>query len=97
MKTLRIAALASLAFSVACGNACEDYFEAAESCFNDAFGGDSAGLVSFDLDGYCDTDAAKELDKSYFQCAADAFNNGDCSTLEGYTAAATEVAGCTAG
>lgn len=95
MSFRKLILLAPLALITACGSkaACEDYFEAAEACYAE-LGGDTGVTVTLDLDGYCDTDAAAEIDKADFTCAADAYNDADCATLEGITAATTAVAAC---
>lgn len=89
MKMIRIAALASLAFSVACGASCEDYVAALDTCFSD-YAGDSGSAFSLD-DGTCDLIGDGDYD---WKCAVDAIEAEDCSTLEGITAASTAVGAC---
>ncbi len=91
MKMIRIAALASLAFSVACGATCEDYADALEACASD-FAGDAAGdSAEPDFGGTCDLIGDGNYD---WKCAVDAIEAEDCSTIEGLTAAQLAVGSC---
>lgn len=106
MNFKTIAAFASvLALGVACGDkddsgadgssgggsACENYIDALEECVGE-FGGslEDAGIT----DGYCDAYTDSTYD-SLLNCYADAISAGDCSTAEGYAAAAGEAGACT--
>lgn len=72
------------------GSACENYVDAWSTCVTE-FGGSAAdyGLT----DGYCDAYTDSSYD-DLLNCYADAISAGDCSTVEGYTEAATEAASC---
>lgn len=89
--------LAPVALITACGSkaACEDYIAAAEACYSDA--GDS-GVTVTGLDaGVCETDAAAEVEASVYNCYTEAYESGDCATLEGITAIASALTDCDAG
>jgi hypothetical protein len=97
---MRMFFLAAPLFLVACGDlsgACEDYVAAANTC-NDEYVEAAGGTATPVSDSFCDAyDGVKDqASADYLQCLTDAYNNGDCSTTEGYTAVATELGSCTA-
>lgn len=92
------AAIVAVVSVFACGEdpqqACEDYLDAALTCVDDAYAGDDAALAAAKaaLDGACDS-VNSEAD--YFHCLKDAYANGDCSTVDGYLAIASDLSSCT--
>ncbi len=88
-------------FLAACGadveTACQNYFDAYNTCateYADANGIDPATVVPDEsicdvYAGYTDQASADLLD-----CQAAAYSSGDCSTSDGWTAVAGEVAAC---
>lgn len=97
-KFLSLAVLFTLA---GCGTdpvaACQSYFDAYETCINEAYG-DDAGSYALDP-AYCDvydgtTGAAAQTAADLMNCYADAYAGADCSTTEGVTAASEGVTAC---
>jgi hypothetical protein len=88
-------------FLAACGadveGACQNYFDAYTACateYADANGIDPATVTPSDsvcdaYKGLTDVESATLLN-----CYADAYNNADCSTADGWTAAGTDVTAC---
>ncbi len=96
MRNLMI--FAPLLALFACGGAdpaqaCEDYLAAVETCYADAtveMGDMSAACAGQDeLTG----DAAS-ASADIFNCYADAYSAGDCTTAEGITAVSDEMTAC---
>ncbi len=80
---------------------CQNYLDAYFACADAAFEGDDGTLetTKATLDGYCSVyegykgseakDAAELLD-----CYADAYSAADCTTVEGFAAAGTDIGSC---
>lgn len=88
-------------FLAACGAdveaACTNYFDAYDACateYADANGIDPATVVPDD--SICDAYAGATDQESadLLNCYAEAYNNGDCSTSDGWTAVSTEITAC---
>lgn len=100
---MRILFLLSPLFLAGCGAdveaACQGYFDAYTTCateYADANGLDASTVVPADTlcdayDGVTDQASADLLD-----CYAAAYNDGDCSTSDGWTAVGTAVTDCAA-
>ena len=82
---------------VACGNPCQDYIDAAETCVSDYSEGVGGDPVDLGLDGYCDSYTSSAAGDELLTCYADAYNANDCSTAEGYTQASEDVVACAGG
>ena len=90
-NTLLILAAFSL---TACGagaaeEACVAYMDAVDECYVELGIDNPAPLA----DDYCDA-YTEDSQADYMNCLADAYGTGDCSTDEGLTAIATEMATC---
>ncbi len=96
--------LAPLFLLTACGvdveAACTAYVDAAGVCageYAESLGGDAADyeLPASTCDAYAGSKDGDSAD--YLNCLADIYAAGDCTTAEGYTAVATDLASCTLG
>jgi hypothetical protein len=77
---------------VACGGSpCEAWVDAVLDCYADAGVPAPAGV---DVDTQC-PDAGSKSSDAYYRCLQDAWENGDCSTVEGIAGIGDEAAGCT--
>ena len=98
---MRCLFLLSPLFLAACGadvkTACQNYFDAYTDCataYADSAGVDPATVVPADTvcdayEGVTDQTTADLLD-----CETAAYNDGDCTTADGWSAVATEVTAC---
>ncbi len=81
--------------------ACNDYFDAAIACIDEAYAEDAtvADTTAAALDGVCDTyagqkgSAAKES-AEILDCYATTYESGDCSTPEGYLETSGSITDC---
>jgi hypothetical protein len=102
MRNILFLAVAPFALA-ACGSdvagACQNYFDGYEACYNEYADAIGTGAGSFALsDTWCDDTYGGMKDKEsadYLNCMGDAYAAADCSTADGYTAAATEAGNCT--
>lgn len=95
----KILALAVGLVLTACGGAsvadsCKAYFDAYDACATES-GGTSTVDATF-CDAYADYAGDATVQSELFDCWAAAFTDGDCSTTEGFAAAATASAECSA-
>jgi hypothetical protein len=98
MRNSACAAFAALAVA-ACGGAdaaraCADYIAALNTCFDSL--GATATAADDDLCAAYDdvSDVAAHEAATLFACYAAAYNDADCSTLHGVTAASTALDDC---
>ncbi len=84
----------SLLAGCASENSCERYVNAAYSCTEEA-GGDPA---AYDAETVCGSwnATAEAAYGEWYTCQAEAWENADCSTAEGTSAAATAAQECPA-
>ena len=103
MKNLLV--VCSLMFAAGCGadveTSCDNYFDAALACMDEAYAGDDASLqatkdafagtcdVYGDMSGSAAKDAADLLD-----CYTETLEGADCSTPEAYLTSFTSIGDC---
>lgn len=96
-KLLAIAALALSGCGADVATACQNYFDAYETCITDyaeANGMDASTLTLSDT--YCEDTYGSVQDQEsadYLNCLADAYNATDCSDSAAYTG--IDLSGCT--
>lgn len=72
---------------------CEEYMAAAEACLEQATAGDTGGAY-YDFSGHCETTLAKEISPEEYGFAVQMWEDGDCTSVDGYLEASERVADC---